>query len=65
MLGNLHVPVDEQPRGPGLDSESVELAVEVFAMLADATRVHIVLALWNAGELSVSSLTEVVRRSHP
>ncbi len=42
------------------DSEYVELAVEVFAMLADATRVRIVLALRNAGELSVNHLADVV-----
>ena len=38
-----------------LDSPYVELAVEVFTMLADATRVRIVLAL-SDGELSVGEL---------
>lgn len=37
----------------------VEVAVEVFAMLADASRVKIVLAL-SDGELSVNTLADVV-----
>lgn len=37
------------------DSQFVELAVEVFGMLADATRVRIILAL-SSGELSVNTL---------
>lgn len=45
------------------DSEYVELAVEVFAMLADATRVRIVLALRNSGEMSVNHLADVVDKS--
>ncbi|AYG04123.1 ArsR/SmtB family transcription factor [Gryllotalpicola protaetiae] len=45
------------------DSEYVELAVEVFSMLADATRVRIVLALRSAGEMSVNHLAEVVDKS--
>lgn len=44
------------------DSPYVELAVEVFAMLADATRVRIVLALWD-GELAVNQLAEIVGKS--
>ncbi|MDR6610849.1 DNA-binding transcriptional ArsR family regulator [Leifsonia sp. 1010] len=38
----------------------MELAVEVFAMLADATRVRIVLALRDAGELSVNHLADIL-----
>ncbi|WP_148071066.1 metalloregulator ArsR/SmtB family transcription factor [Curtobacterium sp. PhB115] len=45
------------------ESEYVELAVEVFAMLADATRVRIVLALRNADEMSVNHLADVVDKS--
>ncbi len=45
------------------DSEYVELAVEVFAMLADATRVRIILALRNAHELSVNHLADIVDKS--
>lgn len=41
----------------------MELAVEVFGMLADATRVRIVLALQDAHELSVNSLAEAVDKS--
>jgi DNA-binding transcriptional ArsR family regulator len=45
-----------------VDSSYVELAVEVFSMLADATRVRIVLAL-SDGELSVNDLAERVQKS--
>lgn len=43
-------------------SEYVELAVEVFSLLADATRVRIVLALRDSGELPVNQLAEIVQR---
>ncbi|HEX8509091.1 MAG TPA: metalloregulator ArsR/SmtB family transcription factor [Propionibacteriaceae bacterium] len=45
-----------------LEDQSVELAVEVFAMLADATRVRIVWALKD-GELSVNTLANLVGKS--
>lgn len=45
------------------DSQYVELAVEVFAMLADATRVRIVLALREHEELSVNQLAELIDKS--
>lgn len=49
--------------GAGLpDDEDVDLAVEIFAMLADATRVRIILAL-GAGESSVNELSTVVGKS--
>ncbi|QDZ16921.1 helix-turn-helix transcriptional regulator [Humibacter ginsenosidimutans] len=38
----------------------MELAVEVFSMLADATRVRIVLALRDVEELSVNHLADIV-----
>ncbi|MBC7441113.1 MAG: helix-turn-helix transcriptional regulator [Ramlibacter sp.] len=44
------------------DSEYVELAVEVFTMLADATRIRIILALRDS-ELSVNQLAETVNKS--
>jgi DNA-binding transcriptional ArsR family regulator len=48
------------PAPPGLaDAQFVELAVEVFRMLADASRVRIILAL-RAGELSVTTLATVL-----
>jgi hypothetical protein len=37
------------------ESEFVELAVEVFAMLADATRVRIIMALRDGGEHSYAN----------
>jgi DNA-binding transcriptional ArsR family regulator len=54
---------DEAICGRLPDSQYVELAVEVFAMLADATRVRIVLALRDAGELSVNHLADIVDKS--
>jgi DNA-binding transcriptional ArsR family regulator len=45
------------------DSQYVELAVEVFAMLADATRVRIILALRDTEELSVNHLADIVDKS--
>jgi DNA-binding transcriptional ArsR family regulator len=44
------------------DDQTVELAVEVFAMLADATRVRIIMALRD-GELPVNTLAELVGKS--
>jgi DNA-binding transcriptional ArsR family regulator len=44
------------------DVQFVELAVEIFTMLADATRVRIILAL-SDGELSVNTLADVVEKS--
>ena len=45
-----------------LDSPYVDLAAEVFSMLADVTRVRIVLAL-RAGELAVGDLAQRVGKS--
>lgn len=45
------------------DGQFVELAVEVFMMLADATRVRIVLALRDAKELPVNRLADIVDKS--
>lgn len=49
----------------GLDPDSpyVELAVEVFAMLADATRVRLILAMRSAGEMSVNHLADIVDKT--
>lgn len=44
------------------DSQYVELAVEVFTMLADATRVRIILALRD-GELAVGALAELLGKT--
>lgn len=46
----------------GPESAYVELAVEVFSMLADATRVRIILAL-REGELPVNTVAELVGKS--
>lgn len=64
MCKNLRMPADMHPsdRAEPSDAEFVELAVEVFAMLADATRVRIVLALKD-GELSVNTLADLVGKS--
>lgn len=53
---------DAQQCGRFPDSQYVELAVEVFTLLADATRVRIVLALHDTEELSVNHLAEIVDR---
>lgn len=53
---------DKQVCGLGPDSQYVELAVEVFGMLADATRVRLILALRDA-ELPVNRLAELVKKS--
>lgn len=54
---------DKQRCGYTPDSSFVELAVEVFGMLADATRVRIILALQDAEELSVNHLADIVDKS--
>lgn len=54
--------VDKNVDGLQLDSPYVELAVEVFAMLADATRVRLILAL-GEGEQSVTRLAQLVDKS--
>lgn len=46
----------------GTEIDSVELAVEVFSMLADATRVRLILALRDQ-ELSVNNLADLVEKS--
>jgi DNA-binding transcriptional ArsR family regulator len=45
-----------------VDTQFVELAVEVFAMLADPTRVRIVLAL-QGGELPVNAIATAVDKA--
>ena len=45
-----------------VDSHYVELAVEIFGMLADATRIRLVLALRD-GELSVNHLADIVDKN--
>ncbi|NUP74428.1 MAG: helix-turn-helix transcriptional regulator [Sinomonas sp.] len=54
---------DKQMCGRDPDSQYVDLAVEVFSMLADATRVRIILALRAHGELSVNHLADVVGKA--
>jgi len=54
---------DSQRCGRFPDSTYVELAVEVFALLADATRVRIVLALREDEELPVNRLADIVEKA--
>ncbi|MFL0565429.1 ArsR/SmtB family transcription factor [Microbacterium sp. 179-I 1D1 NHS] len=56
----MHVDTNGDDLSPA--SEYVEVAVEVFRLLADATRIRIVLALRD-GELSVNHLADIVDRS--
>lgn len=59
----MRMSADSKVCGRSPDSEYVELAVEVFALLADPTRVRIVLALRETEELSVNHLADLVDRS--
>jgi DNA-binding transcriptional ArsR family regulator len=54
--------VDKQLDGFELDSQYVEVAVEVFAMLSDATRIRLILAMRD-GEMSVNHLADLVDKS--
>ncbi|PWH06001.1 transcriptional regulator [Brachybacterium endophyticum] len=54
---------DKKMCGLDPDSQYVELAVEVFTLLADATRVRIILALRANEELSVNHLADIVDKS--
>jgi len=58
----MRMDADNQVSGHEADSPFVELAVEVFSMLADATRVRMILALRDA-ELPVNRLAELVDKS--
>ncbi|TJY70454.1 winged helix-turn-helix transcriptional regulator [Arthrobacter sp. CAU 1506] len=62
MCNYLRMNADKQKCGLSVDSQYVELAVEVFSMLADATRVRIILALRDR-ELPVNDLAEMVGKS--
>ncbi|MET1035634.1 MAG: metalloregulator ArsR/SmtB family transcription factor [Arthrobacter sp.] len=53
---------DTKACGMDLGSPYVELAVEVFSMLADATRVRLILAL-RSGETPVGELAEAVGKT--
>ncbi len=53
---------DKRICGREPDSQYVELAVEIFSMLADSTRVRVILALRD-GEQSVNRLAELVDKS--
>ena len=63
MYNYLHMNADSEACGRLPDSQYVELAVEIFAMLADATRVRIILALREHEELSVNLLADLVDKS--
>lgn len=62
ICNNLRMDADKQICGRDPESQFVELAVEVFAMLADATRVRIILALRDQ-ELSVNHLADIVDKT--
>lgn len=62
MCKNLRMDADKWVGGREPDSQYVELAVEVFAMLADPTRVRLILAL-RESEMSVNHLAEIVDKS--
>lgn len=62
LCDNLFMDADKQLCGRYPDSQFVELAVEIFGMLADATRVRIILALHDK-ELSVNNLAEILDKT--
>lgn len=53
--------VDAEPQTTPVDSVHIEAVVEVFRLLADPTRVRIVLALGD-GEKSVNHIAEIAQR---
>jgi DNA-binding transcriptional ArsR family regulator len=55
---------DARPRRPVPPREQVDLAVDVFRMLSDATRVQLLWALLD-GEMSVSDLAVAVDKPAP
>lgn len=59
MCNYLRMHVDMRPADADADGGYIEPAVEIFAMLADATRIRLILALRD-GEMSVSRLAEAV-----
>ena len=62
LCNNLRMNADMRCGETEPDSQYVELAVEVFAMLADATRVRIIFAL-GGDELSVNELADIVEKT--
>jgi DNA-binding transcriptional ArsR family regulator len=62
MCDYMRMNADKKACRLDVDSQFVELAVEVFSMLADATRVRIILAL-REGEMAVGALADVVGKS--
>lgn len=62
LCNNLRMNADKPMCGLEPDGQYVELAVEVFAMLADATRVRLILALRDV-EMPVNRLAEIVDKS--
>ncbi|PZU40945.1 MAG: transcriptional regulator [Microbacterium sp.] len=58
----MHADTQEHSIPP--DSPNVDVAVEVFRLLSDATRVRILLALQD-GELSVNHIADIVDRPAP
>ena len=55
--------VIKQVRGLDPDSRYVEQAAEIFGMLADATRVRLIVALADRGEASVNHLADMVGKT--
>jgi len=56
--------MDAGAQGATLPSEQVDLAVEIFRMLADGTRIQLLWALRDT-ELSVNELAEAIGRPGP
>ncbi|GGN02552.1 HTH-type transcriptional regulator KmtR [Terrabacter tumescens] len=56
--------MDASTQGPALPDEQVELAVEIFRMLADGTRIRLLWELQDS-ERSVSQLADAVGKPGP
>ena len=59
----LHMREDMKTCTFGVGSDYVDLAAEVFALLADPTRIRIILSLRD-GEMSVKDLADVIPSHH-
>ena len=57
--------VTEETRSQQATNEQVDAAVEAFKLLADGTRLRLLLALAEGGERDVTDLCEGVGVSHP
>ncbi|ACR17223.1 transcriptional regulator, ArsR family [Corynebacterium kroppenstedtii DSM 44385] len=63
LCHNLRMCEDKKACRFDVNSAYVDLAAEVFRLLSDPTRIRIILALRDAGEMSVNHLADVIDKS--